>query len=101
MDSKENNKIKEKYNKLMEQKTNIEKELLEIKGEYFNAKIYRAEVYIIDVNGDYGGNPFDVIDNHYGINYFNMEERNIFWCDDIDINKCDATLEAYRSYFNE
>ena len=100
MNSKDNDVIKAKYKSLKKQREQIDKEIADMECEYFTeAKLCRAVVYFTDVNDEYGGNPFDYIEDKFPAHCFNVEKRNVMWHDDIDINKCNATENTYASYF--
>ena len=66
------------------------------------AKLYKIEMYVLDVNEDY-----DKLDSiisraecRTGVNFncFNTQETQFEWNDDIDLNH-DCGIEAFRKYF--
>lgn len=68
------------------------------------AKLYKIEMYILDINEQYDNVEDIIIDCENNIdvyfNCFNVEEKNIDWHDDIDINYYNnQTVDNYRKYF--
>lgn len=68
------------------------------------AKLYKVEMYVLDVNEQY--QDLDEIidmaemklDAHF--NPFNIQMTEIEWEDDIDINHFGCTVDTYRKYFD-
>ena len=73
------------------------------------AKLYKMEMYIVDYNEIYN-HPNDALrdilddaENNSDCIFseFNVEERNIEWNDDIDLNRINCSVETYRNYFKK
>ena len=66
------------------------------------AKLYKVEMYILDVNDEYGSAE-EIIENNCRqpsiFKTFNTQEVEIKWDDEIDINFKDCSVENYRRYF--
>lgn len=68
------------------------------------AKIYKAEIYVLDINDAYYPDEiFEEMERYTELIAipFNVQSRDIEWHDDIDINKHGCTKEQYMAYFNE
>jgi hypothetical protein len=67
------------------------------------AKLYKVEMYILDVNGECGSLEEIVVNAERGtdafLKPFNVQKVEFPWNDDIDINQRDCTVETYRKYF--
>lgn len=68
------------------------------------SKLYKMEMYILDVNEQYSDldeiicsaeNSTDI-----NLNCFNSKVSEFEWHDELTINKCNCTVEDYRKYFN-
>jgi hypothetical protein len=79
-----------------------------------NPKLVKMTLYVIDFSESF---DYEDLKSHYeyfidaGLNYYNcmnaschiedLQEVEIDWDDDIDINQRDATKEMYDKYFEE
>lgn len=68
------------------------------------AKLYKATIYILDVNECYNGIEEILNDAERGADdanfkIFDYQETEIEWDDDININCCNATKKDYDGYF--
>ncbi|MDF2879573.1 MAG: hypothetical protein K0R54_130 [Clostridiaceae bacterium] len=68
------------------------------------AKLYKVEMYVLDINENYHslGGIIEDAENSIEVDFipFNVQETEIEWDDDIDLNKRNVLpLEAYRKYF--
>jgi hypothetical protein len=68
------------------------------------AKIYKMEMYILDINNSYEDIDEIIVESERGareanFHPFNVEEVEVEWTDDIDLNFSSATEETYRKYF--
>jgi hypothetical protein len=68
------------------------------------AKIYKAEMYFVDVNDDYDSFESILTNIDYRlrgvmVEGFNSESREINWYDKIDLNYANCPVENYRNYF--
>lgn len=68
------------------------------------AKLYKVEMYILDINETYE-DICDICDDAtYDMDLvkfepINTQIRKIEWSDNIDLNKNTCTIETYRKYF--
>lgn len=69
------------------------------------AKLYKVEMYILDVNEKYDdlGSIMMDMENSTDVNfdYFNEQETDIEWDDNVKINNTNCTIEDYRKYFKQ
>jgi len=70
------------------------------------AKLYKVEMYILDINDCYKDLDEIMIETECAIdeasfNSFNVESVELEWEDDIDLNYTNATVGTYRKYFKE
>lgn len=69
------------------------------------AKLYKVEMYVLDINEDYHSfdDMMNDVENSIEASFtpFNVQESDIEWDDDIDLNKVDAPLKVYRDYFED
>ena len=69
------------------------------------ARLYKIEMYIVDYNDDYSTLEDIISDMELAtdvfLNCFNVEEVNVKWNDDIDLNFANQSVEIYRKYFKE
>ena len=69
------------------------------------AKLYKVEMYILDVNEDYSNLEDAVSDmgltSDLNLNCFNVKEVDIEWHDNIDLNFYNCSVENFRKYFEK
>ena len=69
------------------------------------AKIYKTEMYILDVNDDFEDiddflNYIEMVNKYTSILAFNKSTSNTFeWFDEIDLNQKKCSLESFEKYF--
>ena len=67
------------------------------------AKVYKIEIYVTDINGDYNdvNELVDEIENNLNCKCFNIKESKEFeWDDNLPINYINATQSDYDKALN-
>lgn len=67
------------------------------------AKMYKVEMYVLDINNQYKDLDEIIIDiensSDCNFNCFNVGKANFRWDDNIDVNFKNQPVEVYRKYF--
>ena len=67
------------------------------------AKIYKATIYVVDIDESYDFMS-EIIDDMnlsdgYSVKLSNYSEKEFEWSDDVVVNRIDATVEQYEEFF--
>lgn len=70
------------------------------------AKLYKVELYVVDIDERYG-DVNDIIEHVNDrlelveLKPFNIQEKEVDWSDEIDLNFENQPVEVYRKYFSK